>query len=769
MPVTKIAFRPGINKEITVYANEGGFVACNKVRFRTGYPEKIGGWTNYSPGNTFEGIARTFFNWITYQNENLVGMGTNQLYYIENGGAYHDITPIANTSSLNSPFTTTSGSSLVQVTDTSNGALTGTFVNITSATTVGGLNINGQYEIVSIIDANNYNIVAVGVASTSSTGGGVTSIIYKLNAGNAIYTIAGNGWGVPEWGLGGWGGSGTVATGIPLRLWSQVNFNQDLIFAQYNGPIYYWTKDTANYTPAITINTLASQTVKTSLPLTIPFVAGANSISITNALQIDIGATITGTGIAPGTIVPIGYNGGLVVPLSQATIGPSDLNNYNFSYSGNTAPNQTFQIVGSSTYQFIIAMGSTPYNPANFNPAFNPMLVRWTDQSNALEWTPTSYNQSGEQALSNGSYIIGSVSTRQEILIWTNSALFSMQYIGAPFVFGFTLLMDNISVISPNSQVTVSGVTYWMGVDKFYVYSGTVNTLPCTIRKYIYSNINLAQAFQVVSGFNERFNEVWWMYPSLNSLVNDSYVIFNYLENTWYYGTINRTAWLDSPLRNYPMAVFSIQTSYLNNAVGLTDMTITVLNGVSYPMAGTVIIDNEQISYTAISGNTFTGCIRGVNGTTPATHLAYAVVAYQIPNQIVFHEDGVDDNTFAPQVGAMPINSFLRTADFDISDGDHYLYVSRVLPDFAFTGSTAANPQITFTVYPRQNSGSAYQTNVDMPPIVSTATVPVEQFTGIIYTRVRGRQMAFVITSPNLGVFWQMGALRFDGRPDGKR
>src|SRR5208282_1091783 len=288
-----------------------------------------------------------------------------------------------------------------------------------------------------------------------------------------------NGWGAPEWGFGGWGGSGTVSSGIPLRFWSQVNFNQDLIMCIYNGPIYYWTKDTANYTPAILLNTEISTVVKTSQLLTSPFALGANSISVANALEIDIGATITGTGIAPGTIVPIGYNGGLIVPLSTPTIGPSDTNPYSFSFSGNTAPNQAFQVLGSDTYQFTIVIGTTPYNPTNFNPAFNPMLVRWSDQSNADEWTPTSYNQSGQQALSNGSFIVGAVNTRQEILIWTNSAIYSMQYIGAPFVFGFTLLMDNISIISPNGMITVSGVTYWMGTDKFYVYSGTVNTLPC--------------------------------------------------------------------------------------------------------------------------------------------------------------------------------------------------------------------------------------------------------------------------------------------------
>lgn len=769
MPITKVQFRPGLNKELTIYANEGGFTDGDKIRFRSGYPEKIGGWVNYSPGNTFKGIARSLINWVTYQNENLSAFGTNQLYYVENGGLYHDITPIIDTNVLNSPFTTQIGSSLVQVTDPGNEAIPNSFVNIVSSTSVGGLSIVGPYEIVSVIDANNYNIVASSAANSTSTGGGATTIIYKLGSANSIFTVAGNGWGVPEWGLGGWGGTGAISTGIPLRLWSQVNFNQDLLLSPYNGSIYYWTKDTVNYSPAIPLSQQAAATVKVSMPVTVPFTAGAGTITIGNPLQIDVGATISGTGIEAGTIVAIGYNGGLVVPLSLPTIGPSDLGNYTFSFSGNTIPIQTFQLVAFSTFQFIIAMGSTPYNPVNFFPAFNPMLVRWSDQSSTVEWTPTSYNQSGEQVLSNGSFIVGSVATRQEVLIWTDSALYSMQYIGAPFDFGFTLLMDNVSAISPNCMVTVSGVTYWMGVDKFYVYSGTVNTLPCTLRKFIFNNLNSSQAFQVVSGFNERFNEIWWMYPSTGSLVNDSYVIFNYLENTWYNGTLNRTAWLDSPLRPYPMAMFSLQQSYLSATIGSTDTSIALLNGTSYPDVGEIIIDNEVIIYQGISGNTLTGLIRGANNTTPAAHPAYSSVAYEIPNQIIFHENGVDDQTFSPVVGAMPIHSYIQSADFDIGDGDHYAMVSRILTDFAFDGSTASNPQITLSVLPRQDSGSTYQSGVDNPTVTSIATFPIEQFTGQVFTRVRGRQIALRIDSPNVGVFWQMGALRFDVRPDGRR
>jgi len=763
MPLVKLQFKPGINKEITNYANEGGWISTDKTRFRSGYPEKLGGWINYSPNFTFNGVARSIFNWVTYENENLLGLGTNQKYYIENGGQYYDITPIAYTNTLTNPFTTAAGSALITVVDTSFDSTIGTFVTYSGATTFNGVTLNGSYEIISVSGLQ-YQIISPVLASNSGSGGGTVTATYQLNAGNATYS-AGTGWGIGPWGISGWG-SATMAAGIPLQLWSQTNYNESLVMAIRGGPVYYWAKDTVSYAPAVTLGTWAATQVKTTMPAS--FTGGSPTLTVTDALQIDVGATVSGNNIQPGTTVSIGYNGGLVVPLSLATIGPSS-GNYNFSYSGGITPTETFQILGSSTYGFIIAMGSTPYDPTNFNPNFDPMRVRWSDQSNAAEWTPTTYNQAGEQRLSNGSYIVGSISTRQEILIWTDTSLYSMQYLGPPYTFGFTSLMDNISTVSPNCMVSVSGITYWMGIDKFYIYTGIVNTLPCSIRKFVFTNINLSQSFQIVSGFNERFNEVWWFYPSLTSQINDSYVIYNYMENLWYYGTLNRSAWLDSALRPYPMAAYSTQNSYLANNLGAGDTSLTLIDGFSYPNAGTLIIDQEQMTYTSRTNNSFTGVTRGVNQTTAAPHNVYTIANNLIPNQVLFHEDGVDDNSYPPSVGPVPIVSYIQSSDFDIGDGQHYAFVWRALPDFAFLGSSAPNPQIFLTVQPRQNSGTPYQTGVDTPVVTSSSTYPIELFTGEIFTRVRGRQMALNISSPNQGVQWQMGALRFDIRPDGRR
>jgi hypothetical protein len=358
-----------------------------------------------------------------------------------------------------------------------------------------------------------------------------------------------------------------------------------------------------------------------------------------------------------------------------------------------------------------------------------------------------------------------------------------MQYLGPPYVWGFNLLMDNTSIISPNAIASVNNQTFWMGVDKFYVYTGRVDTVPCTLRQYVFNDINQSQSYQIVAGTNEGFNEVWWFYPSANSPVNNRYVIYNHLEKIWYYGTMNRTAWLDSPLRQYPMGAQSVQNSFLAVAITSTTATsLTLLNGYSYPNSGTLVIDSEYISYTAhdsADGNTLTGCSRGavnpVTGspTTAATHVQYSAVTYLTPNQVMFHENGTDDYS-----GVTPaaIDSYVQSSDFDIGDGHNFGFVWRMLPDVTFDGSTVAAPKVNLSVRPRQNSGTNYGVG-DAPAVISgnnyssplNHNYVVQLFTGQVYTRIRGRQMAFKIESTDIGVAWQLGATRIDVRPDGRR
>ena len=859
MPITKIEFKPGINREVTNYAGSGGYYDSNNIRFRSGNPEKIGGWTAFDVG--YNGVARTMWYWQTSSGCSLIAIGTNQKYYIEaggSGGTFNDITPTT-TGTLTNPFATTSGSKVVTVLDSTSITL-GTFVNF-SSTTVGGVTINGLYEIInyptlptlattaasgaagtatisfaaqafavpagskvtisgvtptgyngtytvtasttsSVSFANattgaqtiagtiqfsiaGYQILASANATSTTVGGGSVTATYDLNAGNAVVSSSTGGWGASPWGAGGWGSA--TPTSVPLRLWSQANFGDNLVFAQNNGGLYYWEFDTT-YPDALpmgstntTITTAPSKKIKTTQTV-VNAVTSSTTFVVANAQGIDYGALVTGSGVPANTYVSKSpdYTGSVNVTVTNAvtlTAGQQ----VSFSYSGQTAPTEVGSVIVSTTNQIVIALGSTPYNPATFAQSFSPMLVRWSDQSLPYEWTPATYNQSGEQSLSLGSYIVCGLSTRQENLIWTDRALYSMQYVGSPYVFNFHLMMDNISIISSNAMISVNGATYWMGADKFYFYNGTVVPLPCSVRKYIFSNINQSQAEQIVCGQNEQFNEIWWFYPSTSSLVNDSYVIYNYLDSTWYYGTMNRTAWLQTSLQTYPLAVYSVQNSYLSAAINASATSISLLNASSYPSSGTVLIDSEQISYTGVTTTSLTGCTRGVNGTTAASHAAYAAVQSYTYNQILNHEIGVDDVSSNVAGATNPITTYLQTSDFDINGGDHFGYVWRFLPDFTFQGSTAATTQIYLTLNPRNSPGAAYLTGGDIGNVADSTvsntqaaplppnTTPVEQFTNVIYTRIRGRQMNFKVQSTATGVTWQMGVMRFDVRPDGRR
>ena len=650
MPLSKITFKPGINKEGTNYSNEGGYYSCDKIRFRSGYPEKLGGWLNLSFTNTYKGVARSMLNWYAYDSADLLAIGTSQKYYIEQGTYYNDITPIASTRTLGaSPISVTSGSKVVTITDTGHGVTAGTYVTLTSTATVGGLTISGEYEIVTTPSSNTYTIASTTAASSTATGGGTVTAVYLINAGNAIVTT-GNGWGAGGWGLGGWGLAAATSVTLPIRLWSQDNFEENLIFAPVGGNIYYWAKDTATYARAIPLQTAASAEPKTVVITTYASAATTTTIEVDTTEGIYTGSTISGTNIAAGTYVDLTWDYSLVIPLANDTVAPGLIitgagvasgATITVGFAGRHAPDETNFVISSDTSHFTIVLGSKPYDPTNFNPAFNPMLVRWSDQENPFEWVPSTGNQSGEQHLSNGSYLVCAQNNRQEIMVWSDAALFSMQYLGPPYVWGFNLIGDNTSIASPNAAIVVNTVAYWMGVDKFYQYNGRLETLNCTIWKYVYDNLNRTQIKQVVAGTNEGYSEIWWQYPSTNSNVNDSYVIYNYLDQTWYYGTLNRSAWLDSPLRSSPMAAFSVQTTYLSTDITSSSVTIPLVDGSSYPATGTVTIDSEQISYTSISGNNLVVGSRGANGTTAASHTLYTPVTYNVPNQIMYHEVGV--------------------------------------------------------------------------------------------------------------------------------
>jgi hypothetical protein len=871
MPLQKLQFRPGVNREGTTLSNEGGWYDCDKIRFRSGYPEKLGGWQSDTgayygtvPTGTFTsngistaaipssgaywGIAKALWNWINLTGYNLLSVGTNLKYYIQNtsGGAYNDITPIRAVTTAGVPtfsaVTTSPYSTTITVTSAGNGVQVGDFVTFSGAASLGGnitaTVLNREYQVQTVTSNNTFTITASvsSNASDTGTGGGSTIANYQLSTGNTTFT-SGTGWGA-----GGWGGStgpsastplsgtlsaiaftsltanlttttttvtvastaGFTATGSIL-IESEVISYTGVTSTSFTGCTRAASGTTAaahtgalgvsQYTTGVTINCTSASVFAASGTIYIDAegitYSGKTATSFTGctraangttpnshasgALISQFASTATGWGLA----APAGLGINIQLRLwSQSNYGEDLVFNPRggsiYYWANNASPNvydrgqilkastpvytksapyptgftpdstcpsiANFVLVSDSS-RFTFAFGTNDPSGYLFPAAQDPMLVRWSDQNTLATWTPAITNQAGDVRLSHGSAIITAIQTRQEILVLTDAAIYSFQYLGAPYVWGNQLLADNISIVSPNAAQVVNNVTYWMGADKFYMYSGRVETLPCALRQYIYGNINLQESYQIHCGTNEGYNEIWWFYPSItgttsngqngtgtagspNALI-DRYVIYNHLERTWYYGTLNgttirpRTAWLDSPLRAEPMAA---------------------------------------IGYTA---------------TNSAGNLYYT------NGGLVYHETGVDNNevTNTP----LAIYSYVQSSDFDIGDGHNFGFVWRLIPDLTFDGSTTAAPNYpsaNFTVRPRQNPGANYGSSDD-PTVASTqsyastTTYNVQQFTQQVFVRIRGRQMAFKIesglTPTDLGTQWQLGAPRIDVRPDGRR
>ena len=722
--------RPGVNREGTTLTNEGGWFAGDKIRFRSGQVEKIGGWTLDSgtvqaTGTNYIGVGRSLKNWIGLNGYNYLGIGTNQKIYVQQGlsGYLYDVTPIRSVSSAGAAtFGATAGLSTITVTQTGHGAQTGDYVTFTGAVSLGGnvtaavLNKVGGYQV-TYLTSNTYSITVSVVATSGDSGNGGASTVatYQITSGNATYT-SNVGWGAGGWSgvsVGststGWGSPAPASQGIgsQLRLWSQANYGQNLVFNPRGGPIYYWVVDT-----------------------------NPNTYNVAQVLSK------TNTNTQNGT---------------------------QYWLTDSSAPTICNFVIVSDASRFVIGFGTDTYG----NGTQNPMLISWSDQQNLLTWTPTVTNQAGNYTLSHGSQIVTALQSRQEIVVFTDTALYSMQYLGTPYVWGFNILADNISIMGPNAAVTVNNVTYWMGKDKFFMYSGQVQTLPCTLREYVFQDINLTQAYQFFAGINEGFNEIWWFYCSAASNVIDKYVIYNHLEQTWYYGNLTRTAWADTPLRGYPTALGYAPVTTTTQAVSLTDTTINVASKTDFPTSGVVEIDQERIIYTGSTSTTLTGCSRGAYGTTAAVHDAGVTVTDigVVQSGIVYHESGIDDGTANPPV---PIYSYIQSSDFDIGDGHNFGFVWRIIPDISFNGSTSASPAVTFTVFPRQNPGSSYG-SADLPQVTSSqsyvgqSTYDVQQFTQYAYCRIRGRQMALIIYSNTTGVQWQLGNPRLDVKSDGRR
>jgi hypothetical protein len=501
MPLSKLQFKPGLNRDQTNYAGEGGYYECDKVRFRSGFPQKIGGWLRYATF-TLIGTCRQMYNYISSFSDNIQVLGTNAKLYLDVGGNLVNITPLRAsnptyiTTDTDNCFTTVSGSTTVTVTITGCTAVAGNYVQISGAVATRGIpasELNTNHEILTAPTGNTFTIAVTTPATSSGTGGGTAIVVsFEIDVGPAT-TIYGYGWGAGAWGALGWGSNAITPVTIFQQDWFIDNFDNDIVANVRDGAIYYWTYTGAFNTRAVLLSSLA---------------------------------------------------------------GATDV------------PTEATQVLVSQNDKHLLCFGSTPYGGGSFDP----LLIRWANQDEPTNWTPAPTNTAGFLRVSRGSRIIRALPTRQEILVWTDSHLFSMQFTGTTDVFSLQEYADNVSIMSPRACISANNVTYWMGQDKFYAYSGRVETLPCTLRNYVFNDFNYDEAVQVVCGTNEQWHEVWWFYPSASSNTNNRYVIYNYMERVWYYGSLARTAWLDSPLRQYPQAVGG--NLVYNHEQGLNDDTL---------------------------------------------------------------------------------------------------------------------------------------------------------------------------------------------------
>ena len=692
MPLQKILFKPGVNKENTRYTTEGGWYDCDKIRFRQGNPEVIGGWEQISE-NTFNGVCRSLWNWVTLGFLNLVGVGTNTKFYIEKGGVYNDITPIRSTVTLGANPFTANGTTTVVVSSVAHGATTGSFVTFSGATGTYASTWNAEYQL-TVVSLDSYTITVPSAIPAGSYGGSAVVAAYQINAGPA-YAVPLTGWGAGGWGEGPWG-TGSTNTSA-LQIWSQINYGEDLVFGPRGGGIFYWDATAGLSSRGVALNTLGGNVTFTNSAVTgVPTVV-TSTVAFTEGAALQFAAT---TSLPTGIVVATTYYAfnvdGLTFGLLNAAGNEvSTTSTGSGVYISNIVDAPVIQntLTVSDASRFVMVFGTNDYGQS----AIDPMLIRWSGQNDPYNWTPDPTNQAGFTRLSHGSQIITTVQTRQEIVVFTDSSAYSLQYLGPPYVWASQLLGDNLSIISPNAAVIASGIIFWMGVDKFYAYDGRVQTLNCDLRRYIFQDLNPDQTLQIFCGTNEGFNEVWWFYCSGSSTTVDKYVIYNYVEKIWYYGTMTRTAWLDSGLLPTPIA---------------------------------------------------------------------ATYSYNLVN----HEFGLND-VETPEV--LPLNAYISSSEFDIGDGHNFGFVWRILPDLTFENSTnspsGTTPTVTMELFGLSNSGSGVTSDAGQPVASSSTYNITEEFTGQIYTRLRGRQMIFKISSNQINTAWQLGAPRIDIRADGRR
>jgi hypothetical protein len=641
MPLTKLKFRPGINREATSYSNEGGWFDSEKIRFRFGFPEKIGGWVKYTI-LAFLGSCRSLHSWVALDGTLFLGVGTHLKYYVNEGGAYNDITPIRATTTNGITFSATNGSSTITATDSSHGATEGDFVTLSGAVSLGGLItadvLNQEYQIDKIVDTNTYTFTArtadtsiqsitttsglnptAVTANSSDSGNGGSGVdgVYQATVGLNT-SLTGTGWNAGTWGRGTWNSNADLSVaGATLRIWSHDNFGEDLLINARDSGIWYWDRSGGTGTRAVELSGLAGAD-------TTPTIAKKVLVSDRDR-----------------HIIAFGCDG-------ELSIGTQD-----------------------------------------------PLLIRFGSQESLTDWASKATNTAGELRIGSGSEIITALETRQQIIVFTDVSLHAMQFLGPPFTFGINSISENVTIAGPLAAIAVEDMVFWMGQQEFYVYAGNVQRLPCTVRDYIFSDINLNQGQKITAGTNTAFSEVWWFYPSASADENDRYVVYNYQQQIWYYGTLSRTVWLDRGIIENPISAGS-------------------------------------------------------------------------DHYLFRQEIGSDDGSTDP---ASAINAHIESSQFDLGEGDKFMFINRILPDLTFRDSTAGSPSATLTLKTRNYPGGRYlQTSAQAVTQTSAATTSVvEQFTDQVNVRLRGRSFAIKVASTDTEVEWRLGSPRIEVRTDGAR
>ena len=740
MPLKKLQFNPGVNQEVTSYSNEGGWRDCDKIRFRFGYPEKIGGWEKYTSA-TYLGSARALHNWIALDGSNYLGVGTHLKYYIEEGELYNDITPVRSTTAAGdvtfAATTTSPFSSIITVTDTGHGAQQNDFVTFSGATALGGnvtaALLNDEHQITRVIDGDTYEITLSVLSNASDTANGGSACVgtYQINVGLDT-TVGGTGWGA---GL--YGGVVTGAAQTTLNEGGTLSATDTTVTLTTSSPNSHQivandvilVDNELMFVTAVSGNDLtvvrgyagsgASTNVNTQAYLT----SISSNGSPQNVTHADGSTVILAVGNANAADDYFGWgqanSGGLSTTTNirlwshdnfgeDLLINPRDSGIFYWDKTNNLSsaavslntvsgtktsiPTLCKQVLVSDRDRHVIAFGAdglgASASAVNGNGVQDPLLIRFSNQESATEWYPTATNTAGDLRLGSGSEFVQAVETKREILIWTDTSLTSMRFIGPPFTFGLQQLASNITIMSSNAAVATEDVVFWMGIDNFYIYAGQTQQLPCTVKGKVFLDFNLEERDKVTSGVNSEFGEVTWFYPSAGATENNRYVTYNYVEKVWYFGTIERTAWHDRGSRPFPI---------------------------------------------------------GAGG-----------------GYIYNHELGYDDDGSA-------MTAFIESAAIDLDDGDRYVCVTKIIPDLTFDGSTAlSSPQATFTIKSRNNPGADFS-STSSGVTTRTQSVPVEKFTERLNVRSRGRSFALRLESNSLGSKWKLGSPRVDIRADGRR